>query len=67
MELAVNYKMLYVLFTGMSSTLMIRQPFSYESEAIHVKNKYIRQICYSRMDYDLGRNGVAYYDKRQHS
>ena len=62
MELALNTKCERNIVHRDVIDAMIRQPFSYESKPFMSNNIFDKSVIHA-VDYDLGRNGVAYYDK----
>jgi endoglucanase len=62
MELAANTKCERNIVHRDVIDAMIRQPFSYESKPFMTNNIFSKSVI-PAVDYDLGRNGVAYYDK----
>ncbi len=62
MELALNTKCERNIVHRDVIDAMIRQPFSYESKPFMSNSIFDKSVIHA-VDYDLGRNGVAYYDK----
>jgi endoglucanase len=62
MELALNTKCERNIVHRDVTDAMIRQPFSYESKPFMANNIFDKSVIHA-VDYDLGRNGVAYFDK----